>query len=143
MSFFKSVHKIPIAAGHLSHRGLPRRLLVPPEHKRLPEVGPTHGEADETWHSGRRRQPFAHLFVVFATPQDDAVDLVATAPTRGRHNLRAVLAAVQSLDLPYVRLYLCVLELLDALGHRSEEHTSELQSLRHLVCRLLLEKKNK
>src|SRR5437899_11869903 len=31
-------------------------------------------------------------------------------------------------------------------GHqeqRSEEHTSELQSLRHLVCRLLLEKKKK
>src|SRR5262245_64988755 len=28
-----------------------------------------------------------------------------------------------------------------ALQARSEEHTSELQSLRHLVCRLLLEKK--
>src|ERR1039458_10121334 len=27
------------------------------------------------------------------------------------------------------------------LSYRSEEHTSELQSLRHLVCRLLLEKK--
>src|SRR5205814_9380550 len=27
--------------------------------------------------------------------------------------------------------------------YRSEEHTSELQSLRHLVCRLLLEKKKK
>src|SRR5262245_53701152 len=27
------------------------------------------------------------------------------------------------------------------LPFRSEEHTSELQSLRHLVCRLLLEKK--
>src|SRR5258708_25362281 len=26
-------------------------------------------------------------------------------------------------------------------GHRSEEHTSELQSPDHLVCRLLLEKK--
>src|ERR1035438_10607238 len=26
---------------------------------------------------------------------------------------------------------------------RSEEHTSELQSLRHLVCRLLLEKKSR
>src|ERR1035438_2943936 len=26
--------------------------------------------------------------------------------------------------------------------YRSEEHTSELQSLRHLVCRLLLEKKD-
>src|SRR5205814_2512950 len=29
------------------------------------------------------------------------------------------------------------------IRHRSEEHTSELQSLRHLVCRLLLEKKKK
>src|SRR5258705_4234959 len=32
---------------------------------------------------------------------------------------------------------------LNALFERSEEHTSELQSLRHLVCRLLLEKKKK
>src|SRR5262245_32399602 len=30
-----------------------------------------------------------------------------------------------------------------SLSARSEEHTSELQSLRHLVCRLLLEKKKK
>src|SRR5437899_7457606 len=29
----------------------------------------------------------------------------------------------------------------DGRVRRSEEHTSELQSLRHLVCRLLLEKK--
>src|SRR3989442_11746719 len=29
------------------------------------------------------------------------------------------------------------------LGKRSEEHTSELQSRPHLVCRLLLEKKKK
>src|SRR2546423_6913258 len=29
------------------------------------------------------------------------------------------------------------------LARRSEEHTSELQSLAYLVCRLLLEKKNK
>src|SRR5436853_825501 len=54
------------------------------------------------------------------------------------------------------RLARCVRELrafdhtLRALLHggdkhagRSEEHTSELQSLRHLVCRLLLEKKKK
>src|SRR5205814_3352310 len=33
-----------------------------------------------------------------------------------------------------------VVGVLDGLD-RSEEHTSELQSLRHLVCRLLLEKK--
>src|SRR3712207_8894422 len=29
------------------------------------------------------------------------------------------------------------------VGYRSEEHTSELQSRQYLVCRLLLEKKNK
>src|SRR5687768_17920997 len=31
----------------------------------------------------------------------------------------------------------------DVAKQRSEEHTSELQSRLHLVCRLLLEKKNK
>src|SRR5437660_4379352 len=31
----------------------------------------------------------------------------------------------------------------DEVGERSEEHTSELQSRGHLVCRLLLEKKKK
>src|SRR5262249_59962682 len=33
--------------------------------------------------------------------------------------------------------------ILDEFHERSEEHTSELQSLTNLVCRLLLEKKNK
>src|SRR3712207_8996524 len=37
-----------------------------------------------------------------------------------------------------------VAALVGAAGdHRSEEHTSELQSRQYLVCRLLLEKKNK
>src|SRR5690554_7283078 len=35
------------------------------------------------------------------------------------------------------------LEMLDERRGRSEEHTSELQSRPHLVCRLLLEKKKK
>src|ERR1039458_3278070 len=36
----------------------------------------------------------------------------------------------------------CRLEIIKTTGDkRSEEHTSELQSLRHLVCRLLLEKR--
>src|SRR5205814_10007438 len=41
---------------------------------------------------------------------------------------------------PTARLTLASFDL--AISRRSEEHTSELQSLRHLVCRLLLEKKN-
>src|ERR1039458_1266222 len=34
-----------------------------------------------------------------------------------------------------------IAHVIEARAMRSEEHTSELQSLRHLVCRLLLEKK--
>src|SRR5690625_5450537 len=34
-------------------------------------------------------------------------------------------------------------DLRDKINYRSEEHTSELQSRGHLVCRLLLEKKKK
>src|SRR5229473_4894769 len=36
---------------------------------------------------------------------------------------------------------ICGFEMPDQLSERSEEHTSELQSLAYLVCRLLLEKK--
>src|SRR5258705_3242748 len=50
-------------------------------------------------------------------------------------------------SLPQIRKHFppcfpCSIENLLIVGTRSEEHTSELQSLRHLVCRLLLEKKN-
>src|SRR5439155_13101863 len=54
---------------------------------------------------------------------------------------------------PHKRLALAVLQTVvddyrgssyrRAAGFRSEEHTSELQSRGHLVCRLLLEKKKK
>src|SRR2546429_5711557 len=49
---------------------------------------------------------------------------------RGIHNL-----------LPRVHAYMAASESSGNLGNRSEEHTSELQSRLHLVCRLLLEKK--
>src|SRR5262245_63743780 len=52
---------------------------------------------------------------------------VATAMARNK----AVVAAMQEVDW----------EMASHGLKRSEEHTSELQSLRHLVCRLLLEKK--
>src|SRR3989449_7444934 len=39
--------------------------------------------------------------------------------------------------------FLDVSALVSCCGERSEEHTSELQSRLHLVCRLLLEKKKK
>src|ERR1035441_5904553 len=47
---------------------------------------------------------------------------------------------VDSIGEEEMKIYLYFLAS-DQLEGRSEEHTSELQSLRHLVCRLLLEKK--
>src|SRR2546425_8706235 len=47
-----------------------------------------------------------------------------------------------SWDLPPVRLA-PILRVDASANERSEEHTSELQSLAYLVCRLLLEKKKK
>src|SRR5690348_17712478 len=56
------------------------------------------------------------------------VDVQGTLPRRGG---LLVLNHISWLDIPVL------------LALRSEEHTSELQSPVHLVCRLLLEKKNK
>src|SRR5690625_4846505 len=53
------------------------------------------------------------------------------------------LAAIVELTTTHLRVGRAEIEI-EALGEatRSEEHTSELQSRGHLVCRLLLEKKN-
>src|SRR5205814_7460760 len=53
----------------------------------------------------------------------------------------ALLAAAAGAIPPGVFLARRLQGLRGVLVGRSEEHTSELQSLRHLVCRLLLEKK--
>src|SRR2546422_4831655 len=45
-------------------------------------------------------------------------------------------------EIPPNMKVLALLKRLQASENRSEEHTSELQSRLHLVCRLLLEKKN-
>src|SRR2546422_5748364 len=47
------------------------------------------------------------------------------------------------LDIEVARFGRDNLEIIKHVDERSEEHTSELQSRLHLVCRLLLEKKNK
>src|SRR5687767_1976555 len=67
------------------------------------------------------RQPIRHLVPQGGAPQAALDDPVEVRPIAHAQDARAV-------------------------GHvleRSEEHTSELQSLAYLVCRLLLEKKNK
>src|SRR5262245_65063956 len=61
---------------------------------------------------------------IFQFPQIDVVHAEAGALQQPRHGEHRTNAHLVGFAVP-----------------RSEEHTSELQSLRHLVCRLLLEKK--
>src|SRR3712207_6896940 len=60
----------------------------------------------------------------------------------GRHGNKGVISKiVPEEDMPFLENGQPVDVILNPLGVRSEEHTSELQSRQYLVCRLLLEKK--
>src|SRR2546422_2405250 len=80
-----------------------------------------------------RRPPRSTLFPY--TTLFRSVAGVRLRPQRDQQHLPVRL--VRREDLPAHR------RVHGSLGHRSEEHTSELQSRLHLVCRLLLEKKKK
>src|SRR5437899_7896700 len=69
------------------------------------------------------QQSAANLFARQSSNEDVGEFLMAITPRPG-HSLTDLEAAADAVI-------------------RSEEHTSELQSLRHLVCRLLLEKKKR
>src|SRR2546425_5796467 len=81
-----------------------------------------------------RRPPRSTLFpytTLFRSPTAVLAAAAATRPTRAPQPARTAVPA--SPDPAYS----------NTTAPRSEEHTSELQSLAYLVCRLLLEKKKK
>src|SRR5438876_3995305 len=100
---------------HFEVFGLPRRLAID-----------TAELQRKFYELSRRHHPDFHQT---APPEEQARALEASA----RLN-----AAYRALRDPILRV-----EYLVRLEERSEEHTSELQSPVHLVCRLLLEKKKK
>src|SRR5687767_15428475 len=79
-----------------------------------------------------RRPPRSTLF-----PYTTLFRSIFDQDEQGRFTLTPVGATLRS-DVPNSLRALAIINL-----GRSEEHTSELQSLAYLVCRLLLEKKNK
>src|SRR5947209_12153194 len=68
---------------------------------------------------------YRNAHVAFVTPLRDGMNLIAKEYVAARGDERGILV------------------FLGDQVHRSEEHTSELQSRQYLVCRLLLEKKKK
>src|SRR2546422_2350895 len=86
-----------------------------------------------------RRPPRSTLFPYTTLFRSDFDDLIARTATLFRERGDVADAVAARWD------YLLVDEFqdLNPAQYRSEEHTSELQSRLHLVCRLLLEKKKK
>src|SRR2546429_4626531 len=88
-----------------------------------------------------RRPPSSPLFpstTLFRSPVDHVVRGIGDVPL-----LEQVAVAVLGQLVVRAARHDLHLEPRDGVVVRSEEHTSELQSRLHLVCRLLLEKKKK
>src|SRR3712207_8055112 len=77
----------------------------------------------------------ANLRVPIAPPAEAELELVIDDGSNPPLDLRGVTAVFAQLPFVYFES--------ERGEPRSEEHTSELQSRQYLVCRLLLEKKNK
>src|ERR1039458_10695104 len=86
------------------------------------------------------------LFEVPPTPMFKASPVASGPPRVHQRSLWLPGLSDRVDDGPAARRYSCTRRFCEQFGRdilRSEEHTSELQSLRHLVCRLLLEKKER
>src|SRR5437899_9756978 len=86
-----------------------------------------------------RRAAAPRFPVVHARDWDDALAIIRTRPVELAAVDPQLEGSPSAREIERLRVLFPSLPLI----LRSEEHTSELQSLRHLVCRLLLEKKNK
>src|SRR3989449_2497194 len=144
-------------SGRLAHRSLDHRLFPLSEVDALRRQG---GRASVRLRRrramvGARQREMLHVQPRTAAPQHRALDHVAELADVAGPRIRQQQLTRRRADFPH-RLPVLGIEdpqevvgeeqhVLPALAQRrhdrSEEHTSELQSRLHLVCRLLLEKK--
>src|SRR5690554_7745905 len=92
------------------------------------------------------RPPRPTLFpytTLFRSPVRAPTGSLNTRSTDGKRPATPGIAAISNGVGMRISINLRVLVFQIRNGVRSEEHTSELQSRPHLVCRLLLEKKKK
>src|SRR5258705_2847713 len=94
----------------------------------------THFTAAHQYFSTTVRKVNSTRVSISARPSSNIVNILPPAP-----GLRAVPSQAAAIARPSPSAP--PKAAIPTANERSEEHTSELQSLRHLVCRLLLEKK--
>src|SRR5689334_10761116 len=78
---------------------------------------PADGKTDEARDARRDRQPAHHGVLVRPAAEDDAADGRAAAATCRVDDLLAILATIESLDLPDIRLDAGVLQRVHRLDH--------------------------
>src|SRR5438876_2169584 len=115
--------------------GIPHIVFTRPQH--------LHWPADRL-----RNQSRFHSVIMLQPPPEAATrqrnvhfHLVGIKPNRLRYRVANILRNLSR--RPQFAIRSAIMRGAVARLHRSEEHTSELQSPVHLVCRLLLEKKKK
>src|SRR5690348_17717667 len=89
-----------------------------------------------------RRPPISTLFPYTTLFRSHVLHLRHVADVDAVEDVHALLHGVDGIAVEVRGALLELGEILHRAQARSEEHTSELQSPVHLVCRLLLEKKN-
>src|SRR5262245_64145318 len=87
--------------------------------------------------------PYTTLFRSCTTAAAESGRRAAARPSRVLLYLVAVVGSILFKGPFFWTVSSSLKDVAEIYAFRSEEHTSELQSLRHLVCRLLLEKKKK
>src|SRR5688500_17972029 len=112
------LHEAKVFLGDLARRGVALEVAVLEALERVPPDRAADGEAGVALHGGALAQPVVDLVVVGPPTQYHADHAVAPVAATGLHDLLAVLTAVDSLDLPDVRLDAGVLELLDRATHQ-------------------------
>src|SRR5687768_17696360 len=95
-----------------------------------------------------RSTPFPYTTLFRSMVPTEAASRVGLRPVMKKKEALKILDILKApevaVDLqPWNRRFRAYTEMLKSGLPRSEEHTSELQSRLHLVCRLLLEKKKK
>src|SRR5262245_21500359 len=132
-----NAHALSLAARvvfGLSHQDLACHPLMWPSLLSRPTVAPCCVE--ETFQSEGKSMRKAIRTASFALVVSAIALGVAPAPAQNSEDVKVVFEHA----IPNIKGKRLVAQVVTYLP-RSEEHTSELQSLRHLVCRLLLEKK--
>src|SRR2546422_7207959 len=124
--------------------------LEEPPAERLGPCGFSTGPVSEVW-LPPEKQRCSHTALPTISPPASRIRVTSVASTSGTYPSRTAepfiigIPATHTLSLIAIFLPASSPEGVPLIEHfqRSEEHTSELQSRLHLVCRLLLEKKKK